>query len=307
MRPTRLFLIGAAKCGTTTVDQMLRLHPEVFMSPIKEPNYYSTDINPDNFTEVYRKQSLHDLDAYFAQEVLEPMHLDFVRSPQQYADLYRAANGAAVLGESSTSYLVSKEAAENIAKDYPDAKFVVCLRNPVSRLKSHLKMALQGGNITEISDEVVEADMKKPNQGWGSTEMFLPLGMYGMQLEHWLKVFPKAQFHFVFFDDLIENQQKVFDDLCAFLNVSIFALDSEVHANAGGMPRFPKLNAFLKGSKRVRNIKDRMPESWKAMLKAQWNDEAAVVNIDENRWKEYYRKDIEKLESLLGLTLEHWK
>lgn len=307
MRPTRLFLIGAAKCGTTTVDQMLRLHPEVFMSPIKEPNYYSTDIRPSDFSETYKKQSLHNLEEYFEKDTLEPLHLDFIRKEEHYARLFSHSNGAAVLGESSTSYLVSHEAPQNIKNDYPDAKFVVCLRNPVSRLKSHLKMALQGGNITDISDETIESDLNHPNQGWGKSEMFLPLGLYGAQLEHWLKVFPKEQFHFIFFDDLIENQQKVFDDLCAFLNVSIFALDSEVHANAGGIPRFPKLNAMIKGSKRVRNLKDKMPESWKNMLKAQWNDESAVVSIDEHRWREYYRKDIEKLESLLGLTLEHWK
>lgn len=303
----RVFLIGAAKCGTTTVDQMLRQHPQVYMSPIKEPNFFSTDIDPGKFSPLYKEQSLNDLDAYFQQDPLPTLHLDFVRSEQQYEHLFKGANGSAWLGESSTSYLLSKEAPRKISEAFPEAKFIVCLRNPVHRLISHIKMALQGGNITEVSDELIEVDWKRPDAAWGVSEMFLELGLYGEQLERWFKHVPREQFHIVFFEDLIENQQKVYEDLCAFLNVSIFALESTVHANASGVPRFPKLNAYLKGSKRVKGIKDRMPEKWVNKLKSQWNDDSADLDIDKTRWRVFYKEDIEKLELLLKISLEHWK
>lgn len=307
VKGNRVFLIGAAKCGTTTVDQMLRQHPQVFMSPIKEPNYFSTDIDPSKFRPLYKEQSLHDLEAYFKESPLPELHLDFVREAGQYEQLFAGANGAAWLGESSTSYLVSEEAPHNIASTFPDAKYIVCLRNPVHRLISHLKMALQGGNVSEVSDEMIEVDWSRPDAAWGVSEMFLELGLYGQQLERWFEHVPKEHFHVVFFEDLIENQQKVFEDLCAFLNVSIFALESTVHANASGVPRFPKLNAYLKGSKRVKGLKDKMPEKWVNRIKAQWHDDSAEIDIDETRWRAFYKEDVEKLESLLGRSLEHWK
>ncbi len=302
----RLFLIGAAKCGTTTVDQMLRSHPEIYMSPLKEPNYYSTDIDPVRFNPTYRAQVLHDLDAYFANRPLQPLHLDFVRD-ERYWELFSEARNEKWIGESSTSYLPSSVAPEKIAEEHPGARIIVCVRNPYERLVSHVKMALQGGNITEISDEVVQADYERSDRGWGVSEMFLELGLYGEQLERWLKHFDRRQIHILTFEELIEDQQKVWSDLCAFLNVSIFAQKSDFHANAGGVPRFPKLNAMLKGSKRVMRIIDRMPENWVKALKSQWQDGKAEIQLDEKKWKAFYRRDIERVETILGRSLDQWK
>lgn len=303
----RLFLIGAAKCGTTTVDQMLRQHSNVYMSPIKEPNYFSTDIRPEEFVPLYKQQSLHDLDAYFLQSPLPELHLDFVRKEEQYNQLFEGATNEMWLGESSTSYLWSKEAPTNLQKQYPNAVFIVCLREPVDRLKSHLKMALQMGNIDSISDEIIEQDRTAEHQGWGISELFTSLGFYGEQLERWLQVFPKERFHFIFFEDLVSRQAETWEKLCDFLDLPAEALGDDLHANAGGIPRFPKLNAMLKGSARLQKLKEALPEGLIQRIKNKWNDTSAEVEIDESRWKSLYKADVERVESLLDLYLPHWK
>lgn len=308
MTVKRLFIIGAAKCGTTSVDQMLRKHPDIYMSPIKEPNYFSTDIAVEDFNAFYRENNTRDLDAYFSKSPLTAVHLDFVRKPEQYAALFQEApSNVQYLGESSTSYLYSEVAAQRVKAEFPDAAIIVCLRNPVDRLKSHLKMALQGGFIKAASDVEIEADLAAKVKGWGISELFLELGMYGEQMERWYAHFPKNQIHFIQFDDLVEDQQKVWNELCSFLNVSIFALDSEVHENTGGIPRFPGLNAALKSSGLVRGAIQYLPEKVKSRLKSNLTDSKASIQIDEDRWREYYLSDIERLEGLSGLSLERWK
>ncbi len=307
VKSRRLFLIGAAKCGTTTVDALLRSHPEVYMSPIKEPNYFSMDIDPNQFKEEYRSRSLGDLNAYFKKEVLPEVHLDFVRDPKQYQKLFANAGNAAWLGESSTSYLISEEAPKLIAEKYPDASIIICLRDPVDRLLSHLKMALQEGYISVASDAVIEADQQKEPKGWGKSQMFLELGEYGRQLKSWLKHWDREQIHVIYFEDIQYAQQKVCADLSAFLNVSIFAPDETVHANRSGVPKYPKLNALLKGSRSMHRVKGALPDSFKKRIKEYWQDHSAKINIDEQRWREYYQPDIELLEKILDRSFEHWK
>lgn len=308
MKQARVFLIGAAKCGTTTVDYMLRSHPDIFMSPIKEPNYFSTDIDVNAFSPFYKENNTTDLAEYFSKRPLELRHIDFIRRSEDYSMLYsEAEQGVRYLGESSTSYLFSSEAAVNIRNEFPDAKIIVCLREPVSRLKSHLKMAFQGGYVKSGSDVEIEKDQQKTKQGWGQSELFLELGLYGKQLSRWLKLFPKEQLHVVFFEDIKSNQEKVSQELATFLNVSIFAHDSEVRKNSGGIPKFPVLNKALKSSKWIRNVLNRIPDGIKNRLKSNWIDVQAEVQIDEDRWKKYYREDVERLERLLNLSLQHWK
>ena len=59
------FVIGAAKCGTTTLYARLRSHPEVFLSPMKEPNYYSRrDIDPSKFSPAFKANTRLDHGAY---------------------------------------------------------------------------------------------------------------------------------------------------------------------------------------------------------------------------------------------------
>lgn len=103
MEKTRLFIIGAPKCGTTSLTRWLREHPEIHMSSIKEPHFYNTDMNNRTVT------NRADYEALFAD----------------------APNGTRVLAEASTWYLYSDAAVPNILRDHPDAKFIVMTRDPV--------------------------------------------------------------------------------------------------------------------------------------------------------------------------------
>ena len=61
------FIVGAAKSETTSLYNYLSEHPEIYMSPIKEPNFFGTDIDPTQFREDYKK-TLLDLEGYFTRK-----------------------------------------------------------------------------------------------------------------------------------------------------------------------------------------------------------------------------------------------
>lgn len=102
------FIIGAPKCGTTSLAKWLSEHPAIFMSPVKEPHYYSTDLANRSVT-----------------------------SSRRYQGLFQGASEEHLaIGEASTWYLFSREAVPNIEKNHPDARYIVMTRDPVAMAHS---------------------------------------------------------------------------------------------------------------------------------------------------------------------------
>ncbi|MCG8345752.1 MAG: sulfotransferase [Chlorobiales bacterium] len=126
MRKPDFFIIGAPKCGTTSLSRWLEEHPQIFMSPIKEPHYYSTDLG--NRT---------------------------VKSAKQYAKLFQNAKEYhKAVGEASTWYLYSKEAVANIERTNPGAKYIVMTREPADMAYS---LYLHNFRVTYENERTFEA------------------------------------------------------------------------------------------------------------------------------------------------------
>lgn len=199
MKKPNLFILGAPKCGTTSMDEWLRSHPNIFMAK-KEPHYFNTD---------HKNHNVANLAAYQAL-------FDDVSEQHQ------------VIGETSVRYLYSKTAVANILNYSPDAKFVVMLRNPIemayswhgqvcfSRLESvknfekawHLQTARQQGY--KIPKGCVESSMLFYGQ----------VCSLGMQLQNLYRQVPIDRVHLVLFDDLKKDPKKTYQALLNFLNIA---------------------------------------------------------------------------------------
>ena len=95
MKPN-LFIVGAAKSGTTSLHSYLRSHPQIYMSEPKEPHYFCTDFHRSS-------------------DLLKGTQSGFgMRSKEDYLALFEGVNDSKLVGEASASYLHSKEAASNI-------------------------------------------------------------------------------------------------------------------------------------------------------------------------------------------------
>jgi hypothetical protein len=99
------FLVGAPKCGTTSLHDHLAQHPALFLPAVKEPTFFGADVP--------LLPAVGSLDAYVA--------------------LFDAGAGR-LCGEASTNYLASTSAAREIHDFNPGARIIVALRNPVDFL-----------------------------------------------------------------------------------------------------------------------------------------------------------------------------
>lgn len=155
------FVVGAAKAGTTSIYHYLKSHNDIYLSPIKEPHFFSTDIKIQDFTSTYKKHTFLDLDSYFKEKPYEELALSFVKDMEQYYKLFEDHKNEKAVGECSPSYLYSEKAALNIFNFNKDAKIIISLRNPIKRAYSHYLMALRLGQTDLDFREAFEQDLKQ--------------------------------------------------------------------------------------------------------------------------------------------------
>lgn len=303
------FLIGAAKSGTTALSVMLGNHPQVYISPIKEPNFFSKDIDISSFSAEYRKITFLAGDDYFRQKPLKKEHLSFIRQEHHYYALFEEAGDETAIGECSTSYLYSQVAAREIRNFNPEAKILVILRNPVNRAFSHYQMALKYGLTNLPLTEEVERDFKQQEKGWGISRLYIELGMYGSQLERYYQCFSPHQVLVLFHEDLIENQEDTFKKICLFLEVDPLKPELTGSYNEAVLPRFPWLNKVLTYSGLRKLMKENIPEKTRKRLSAAFftRENLPKMSNDEKEFLlGFFKEDIQKTAMLTGRNLDHW-
>src|SRR5919112_1377091 len=129
MTMPNFLIIGAMKSGTTALYYYLEQHPEIYMSPVKEPNFFSS------------------------QE--QENAADTVTHIGSYQHLFRGASGKKAIGEASHTYLYEPGAAAEIRSYIPGAKLIATLRNPIDRAYSHFLHMVRSG--TEPLDDFAQA------------------------------------------------------------------------------------------------------------------------------------------------------
>lgn len=172
VRKPNFFILGAPKCGTTSLAAWLAKHPSVFLSPIEEPHFFNTD----------DRQGLTTLAAY--------------------EELFRDARDYhSAVGEASVWYLSSSEAVRNILQYQPDARFIVMLRNPVEMVPAlHTEMLLSGHKSVrdfraawDLQEERRQG-RKLPIFGWARRRLLYgEICALGAQLERLLSVAPAGR------------------------------------------------------------------------------------------------------------------
>lgn len=165
------FIVGAAKAGTTSLYRFLAQHPQVFMSGIKEPHFFSA-VSP-------RKEQ---------KDIVKT-----VSDERCYRRLFEGSAGYIAVGESSPSYLSELGTAERINRIIPDAKAIILLRDPIARAHSHYLMDVRTGIQRQSFWDAIQSDYAKSEKGWGVSHMYVELGMYHLQVKHYLDVFGRKR------------------------------------------------------------------------------------------------------------------
>jgi hypothetical protein len=306
------FLVGAVKAGTTALHLFLDQHPEIYMSPVKETNFFSqADMDEAHFNRDYRHDVNVGLDRYLEGPMNRTIHIANVQRWDQYRKLFRDATGYRMVGEASNSYLLCPSAAAAIAEARPEARILMMLRNPVDRAWSQYIMNLRlGKTLSEDFIEEFEADSAAEHQGWGVSHNYRELGRYAGQLERFYAHFPRERVKVLLYDDYRADPAAAMRDIFAFLGVDPdVRVDTDRRPNEAAVPRFKRLNYLLFQSGIVNRVKRMVPESWKGAAKNAMFSKADIPTIGERErayLRDVYREDVGRLGELLGRDLGGW-
>lgn len=310
-QPTFL-IVGAVKAGTTSLHEYLQLHPEVYMSPVKETNHFSdADMLFEHFNVDYKQDINVNLDKYLAGPMDKKIHIAHVRTAGQYDLLYKNVSNEKAIGEVSNSYLYLPSTAKAIHDVLPGVQIVMILRNPAERLYSQYLMNLKLGKIIEQDlRKEIAADQAKQVKGWGVSHLYLEVGNYYEQVKRYYDLFPHNQIKILFYEDYKKDPKAAMRDLFTFLGVNPdFEPDMSKRYNEAGMPRFGKLNYWLTQigvyglAKRIfsAGLKERL----KSIIYTKEN--IPVMTAGERAWlNDYYAEDVRKLSALIGRDCTHW-
>lgn len=211
------FIIGAQKSGTTTVSAYLNQHPQLFSSTKKEVHFFD-------------RTNFSDSD---------------IREYENFFPNLRCGTDQLLYFEATPSYLPQAGVPGRILKNLPEAKFIVILRDPISRAFSAFHMQKRAGKIPSDSlfNALIRQDIERLETFFKSGRHLLDRprimrglvgrGLYIRQIEHWFSYFNPDRFLFLDFNDLGANPEKFYQRIYAFLNVSFDQHDHFLHKVKG--------------------------------------------------------------------------
>jgi len=275
-------IIGAGKSGTTSLHWMLAQHPDVFMSPIKETNY-------------------------FAYDASQPANARFqVRSREAYLELFRKGTGCSARGEASPVYMDVPEAAGRIHTELPDARLIAILRDPAERAYSAYRMSLR------LSKRPFDANLAFAEDAtWLRSEGWLVRqGRYAERLRPFLDQFERDRIKLLLFDDLESDPQRLLDDILGFLGLGTVRIPwPNTHHNYGAEPRSALLEKTIRAT-RIGRILGKSPRL-QGLVRRAWNATLGppppLPREIRERLIGFYRDDVRALEDLIGRDLSSWQ
>ena len=305
-------VVGANKGGTTSIYHYLKQHKQVYLSPVKEPHFFSKDIDVNLFKREFAQNKLQDIDKYVNGEMKEEFHAAFIRDVEHYKKLFSKVQDQKAVGELSTSYLFSEVAAKEIKALIPDCKIIICLRNPFDRAYSHYRMNLWTGNSNEFDfyKALVEDYDHKPKV-WGNAHLYTEIGLYYQQVKRYLDLFGKDNVKIIFTEDMKKNAAQVVKELYEFIGVdSSFVPDTSTRYNEVFTPKYKNITWFLNKSG-IRPLMKRLsPQVLKNIfVKVFYKGKGEKGEIPANAKQfmlEKFSEDISKLSVLLNKDLSNW-
>ncbi len=283
-------MIGAPRCGTTSLSEYLRAHREVFVSSPKEPNHFNDD--------------------YIGYRTTD--RADYLRLFEAAGPQHRA------VGEASPRYLHSTTAVSNILAFDPDARLIVMVRSPIELVPSLHALALHahGEDVEDLAEAWRLQGRRREGRDVPSGCPDVNYLLYGdtarlgAQVRRVLDVVPRDQLHVVVFDDFVRDTAGAFARVLGFLGVAPQPGRTFERHNAG---RDVRSRALL-GTRRVAGaIKSAFGVKRNfgllrhlLALNLRQTPRAPLSDALRRELAEEFRQDVELLSDLLARDLRHW-
>jgi len=272
--------VGAQKAGTSWIYSCMSEHPDIFF-PRKEIHFFSREKN-------------------------------WVKGIQWYEDLFAGAPRNCLRGEFSTSYLYDVGSAARIHRLYPDAKIVVVLRDPIDRALSQFINNLKDGSES-IGMPLVAALQNRAD--------YVAQGLYYQQLSRYIDLFTIENVLVLLYEDIKSDPLIFIRKIYGFIGVDDQYIPRALYkkVNPARIPRFVIFERLMikiaevltnMGLEPLRRIivKSGISDKIRGMnTQTSLNDDISLFEVERQELYDYFKKDIELLESRLGLSLKLWR
>jgi hypothetical protein len=287
-KPT-FFIIGAPKCGTTSLARWLSRHPQILIPEIKEPHFFNTD----------DRRSINSLDGY--------------------EKLFSESGGRRrCVGEASVWYLSSATAVPNILRYQPQARFIVMVRDPVEMAPAlHGEMVISGHeNVCDFAtawslQEERRLGRRLPPLSWAKRRfLYGDICKLGLQIERLFSLVPRDRVMVICLDELADGPRAAYLRVLRFLGVEDDGRTDFPAYNKARKTRWPLATRLLFLALQIKN---RLGLDLRLNL---WNSFSAANLMESSRdglspemtvaLRKYFAADVALLGRLIDRDLSHW-
>lgn len=306
-----LFIIGAMKAGTTSLYHYMSAHSDVYMSPVKEPDFFAGDVPVLRDSSKYFNSG-YRLEAYLNNPEKELLHSAHITTMEQYGKLFAEGRDYPVRGEASPSYINSAIAPQRIFDTIPGAKIIAVLRNPVDRARSHHAMDTAIGRCTESFIRVMRREIDRYKNNELNRFGYVGAGLYADNLQKFYSLFGAANVKVILFDDLKSKRNDILIEIAEFLGIDFGKFDVnklDAEHNITIQPKLGKLNYVLNQSGIKRLAGNFLSGSLKQYLKKLYYEPQKKEKLDSGEYAKLisvFKDDMMRVGELTGYDLSHW-
>lgn len=289
-------IIGAFKCGTSSLVDYLGQHPDVYLPWLQEPNFFAYDPDDPGGEQAGSRPEI--------ERAVYQRHR--TRTREQYAALFEEAPEGALVGECSPEYLRSRECCGRIAAALPDVKLIAILRDPAERAYSDYQAFVRDGLEHESFLTAIE---RQPSLEPG--HQYVCTGFYGQQLAPFLDAFPREHIRVLLTEELRSSGEQVLRDTTRWLGADpSWDPDLRLTRNISGRPRNAAVATAYRLRRRLRPYVKPVIPSW---VQAPVDTALARGLVREplppqarQRLVDLYREDVLRLQDRLDKDLSAW-
>ena len=278
--------VGIQKSGTSTLHDILQQHPDIALPTYKETHFFRDSEKFDK-----------GIDSYF----------NYFSNPTK-----------PFLVEIDPEYAYFEECAKRIKNTLGTIKIIFILRNPVDRAYSHYLMT-KGRGLEKLSfKEAILKEQNRLNTHYNKIHYsYISRGFYSEQIRRFETIFGEENIQIYFFEDLVNNTQKVIADILEFTKIPSFEFDFTIKSNVASQAKSKTLRDFIYKPNPIKKaIGKLIPiKSWKdklahtvASINKKPLKKKPLSPIEKKEiYQQFYRKEITELEKKYNRNLSHWK
>lgn len=285
------FIVGAPKCGTTSLYKYLKGHPEIYLPEKKELHFFSAKSIKKNAEGPGDKEAISkicsDAKSYIA-------HFDNCPSNK-------------IAGEVSPSYLYYYDVASSIKRLSPNAKIVIVLRNPAKKAFSQYSHMLRSGQESLSFSDGLKEEPKRISNAWNDMWHYVEGSRYATGVRHYFEVFGEERVKIIMFEEMVDNTDSVLAGLFDFLGVdpSVKLDTATVHNEGAGKSRFGRYSMLLMRNEQFKRVvrsivpKKQLKNLEVLASKIMFRKKTSISAADYEYVIRELENDIRELESLL--------